>query len=100
MFVFLNNFYFKGNSAIYWFNISMKLYVMHRLLGNGGFDLFFLLQVSVFGYECVFSFYSEKVGKPNTNQWLAYPTSFIPEGGLSYCHAVYNSLYPICTEVQ
>ena len=32
----------------------MKLYVMHRLLGNGGFDLFFLLQVSVFGYECVF----------------------------------------------
>ena len=55
----------------------MKLYVMHRLLGNGGFDLFFLLQVSVFGYECVFSFYSEKVGKPNTNHdWhIPYPLS-------------------------
>ena len=48
MFVFLNNFYFKGNSAIYWFNISMKLYVMHRLLGNGGFDLFFLFASTSF----------------------------------------------------
>ena len=67
----------------------------------------FSLQVPLFGYECVFSFYSEKVGKPNTNQWLAYAVSFNLEGGLSYCLAVYNYLFiPLssggasCTEMQ
>ena len=67
----------------------------------------FSLQVSLFGYECVFSFYSEKVGKPNTKQWLAYAISFNLEGGLSYCLAVYNYLFiPLssggasCTEMQ
>ena len=67
----------------------------------------FSLQVSLFGYEGVFSFYSEKVGKPNTKQWLAYAISFNLEGGLSYCLAVYNFHFiPLssggasCTEVQ
>ena len=46
----------------------MKLYVMHRLLEMVALIYSFSLQVPLFGYECVFSFYSEKVGKPNTNQ--------------------------------
>ena len=67
----------------------------------------FSLQVSLFGNECMFSFYSEKGGKPNTHQWLAYPISFNPEGRLSYCLAVYNfHVIPLssgdasCREVQ
>ena len=36
----------------------------------------FSLQVSLFGNECMFSFYSEKGGKPNTHQWLAYPITW------------------------
>ena len=93
MFVFLNNFYFKGNSTMYWFNISMKLYVMHRLLGNGGFDLFFLFASICFWlWMCVFLLLW-KSWKAQYKPWLAYPISFIPEGGLSYCPAVYNYLF-------
>ena len=76
VFVFLNNFYFRGNSTIYWLNISMNLYVMHRLLGNGGFDLFFLFASYLFlVMNLCFPFILKKVGSPiQTNDWhIPYP---------------------------
>ena len=49
----------------------MKLYVMHRLLGNGSFDLFFLFTKYLFLVMNVcFPFTLKKVECPiHTNDW-------------------------------
>ena len=72
----------------------MKLYVMHRLLGNGGFDLFFLFaNISFWLWMCVFLLLWKRWKAQYKPMVKGYPISFNLEGGLSDCLAVYNYLF-------
>ena len=72
----------------------MKLYVMHRLLGNGGFDLFFLFaNISFWLWMCVFLLLWKRWKAQYKPMVKGYPISFNLEGGVSDCLAVYNYLF-------